>query len=61
MSAILKEKDWKIWLGEKKAPVEDAKVILKTMDGVGWTISPEPKKAKSSRASGPKARPSLRN
>jgi putative SOS response-associated peptidase YedK len=57
MPAILMDQDWEIWLGEKEAPIEDVKAVLHTMEGAGWTIAPEPKKEKPSKASKPKASP----
>ncbi len=43
MPAILEDEDWPIWLGEEGATPEDAKAVLKTMEGVNWTAAPEPK------------------
>lgn len=50
MPAILRNEidndDWKIWLGEKDAPLDQVKSVLQTMEGENWTIAPEPKPAK---------------
>jgi putative SOS response-associated peptidase YedK len=43
MPAILEDADWSTWLGETDAPAADAKAVLRTMDGVNWTMAPEPK------------------
>ena len=43
MPAILEDEDWPVWLGEEGAMPEDAKAVLKTMEGVNWTAAPEPK------------------
>jgi putative SOS response-associated peptidase YedK len=47
MPAILEDADWSAWLGEVEASQEQAKATLRTMEGLNWTIAPEPKKAKS--------------
>ncbi len=52
MPAILEDADWTAWLGETDAPPADAKAVLRTMEGVNWTIAPEPKAPKK-----PKAKP----
>jgi Uncharacterized conserved protein len=52
MPAILEDADWSTWLGETDAPPDRAKAVLKTMEGVNWTMSPEPKPPKK-----PKAKP----
>lgn len=45
MPAILEDFDaWSTWLGEDGAPPAAAKGVLKTMEGVTWTASPEPGK-----------------
>lgn len=43
MPAILEDEDWPVWLGEEAPTPEDAKAVLKTMEGVNWTAAPEPK------------------
>lgn len=49
MPAILKDEDWETWLGENGASPDQAKAVLQTMPGLGWTIAPEPKQAKPSK------------
>jgi putative SOS response-associated peptidase YedK len=46
MPAILDDADWATWLGENNATPEQAKTVLRTMEGVNWRIAPEPKRAK---------------
>jgi putative SOS response-associated peptidase YedK len=46
MPAILEDEDWPVWLGEEDPTSEDAKAVLKTMEGVNWTAAPEPKAPK---------------
>jgi putative SOS response-associated peptidase YedK len=53
MPAILEEADWATWLGENDATPEQAKAVLRTMEGVDWEIRPEPKKAKTTKTSAP--------
>ena len=48
MPAILADEDWAKWLGEETATAEELKSTLKTMEGVKWTIAPEPKLPKKS-------------
>ncbi len=43
MPAILEPDDWELWLGETRAPLEEVKATLKTMDGVSWKMEPERK------------------
>jgi putative SOS response-associated peptidase YedK len=57
MPAILRDEDWATWLGENGAPLDQVKAVLQTMEGVGWTIAPEPKKEKPARSTKPKAPP----
>ena len=45
MPAILEDADWSTWLGENDASPEQAKAVLRTMEGVNWEINPE-KRAK---------------
>jgi putative SOS response-associated peptidase YedK len=49
MPAILEDADWPAWLGETDASPADAKATLKTMEGVNWTMAPEPKPPKRAR------------
>jgi putative SOS response-associated peptidase YedK len=44
MPAILDDEDWATWLGEVPATSDAAKATLRTMEGVNWTMAPEPKK-----------------
>lgn len=44
MPAILTDDAWPTWLAEDGATPADAKVVLKTMQGVNWEAAPEPKK-----------------
>lgn len=45
MPAILEEEEaWATWLGERSAETADVKAVLKTMEGVRWTVAPERKK-----------------
>jgi putative SOS response-associated peptidase YedK len=58
MSAIMEDSDLATWLGENDATPEQAKAILRTMEGVNWQIVPEPKKAKTGKNPAPdKPRP----
>ena len=59
MPAILEDAEWKTWLGENDATPEQAKAVLRTMEGVNWKIAPEPKKAKERNTT--KARPKPEN
>jgi putative SOS response-associated peptidase YedK len=49
MPAILEDADWATWLGENDATPEEAKAVLRTMEGVNWQIRPEQKKAKGAK------------
>lgn len=40
---------WATWLGENGAPAEEAKALLKTVEGVSWTVAPEPRKPRAPR------------
>ena len=58
MPAILEDSDWATWLGENDAAPEQAKEVLRTMEGVNWQLAPEPKKAKTGKNPAPdKPRP----
>jgi putative SOS response-associated peptidase YedK len=46
MPAILEPEDWATWLGEKSATPDEAKAVLKTMEGVRWQMAKEPPKPK---------------
>jgi putative SOS response-associated peptidase YedK len=41
MPAFLARQDWKIWLGETPASLEEVKACLKTAQGVDWTMTRE--------------------
>ena len=47
MPAILEDSDWATWLGENDAAPEQAKAVLRTMEGENWRLAPEPKSAKA--------------
>jgi putative SOS response-associated peptidase YedK len=47
MPAILEDADWATWLGENDATPEQARTVLRTMEGVNWQIAPEPRKGKA--------------
>ena len=49
MPAILEDADWETWLGENDATPEQAKGVLRTIEGVNWKIAPQAKKAKSAK------------
>jgi len=44
MPAILADDAWATWLGEDGTSPEAAKTVLKTVDGVNWQATVEPKK-----------------
>lgn len=46
MPAILELNDWSKWLGEVPTSPDEAKAVLKTMEGVKWQMAKEPKKPK---------------
>lgn len=46
MPAILEDADWATWLGENDFTLEQAKTVLRTMEGVNWKMAPEPKPPK---------------
>jgi putative SOS response-associated peptidase YedK len=59
MPAILKLKDWPLWLGEVDAPLGNIKELLQTFeDGGAWKMEPQPTKPRPSKAK-PKAQPGL--
>ena len=41
MPAFLAPEDWRVWLGEQPAGLEEVKACLKTMEGVRWTMARE--------------------
>ncbi|HEY1709600.1 MAG TPA: SOS response-associated peptidase family protein [Rhizomicrobium sp.] len=41
MPAILQDADWATWLGETASTPEQAKAVLKTMEGVTWKVARE--------------------
>lgn len=47
MPAILEDADWTTWLGENDVTPEQAKAVLRTMEGIRWSVAPERKKPKS--------------
>jgi len=49
MPATLEDADWSTWLGEIPVTPDEAKTVLRTMEGVNWTIAPEPKPPKPDR------------
>jgi putative SOS response-associated peptidase YedK len=53
MPAILGDANWATWLGENDATPEQAKSVLRTMEGVNWKIAPEQKKAKAAKKPAP--------
>jgi len=53
MPAILEPEDWARWLGEVPTAPDEAKAVLKTMEGVNWKMAPEPKKPKPAKPSKP--------
>ena len=52
MPAILEDADWNTWLGQNDATPEQAKAVLRTMEGVKWKVEPE-KKAKPQKPAKP--------
>jgi putative SOS response-associated peptidase YedK len=50
MPAILEDGDWATWLGENDATPEQARAVLRTMEGVNWQIEPERKRANKPRS-----------
>jgi putative SOS response-associated peptidase YedK len=57
MPAILEDADWATWLSENDATPEQAKAVLRTMEGVKWSIAPELKKAKDRNTTKARAKP----
>lgn len=50
MPAVLDQSDWGKWLGEESATVDELKAMLRTHEGVNWTMSKEAKRASASPA-----------
>jgi putative SOS response-associated peptidase YedK len=46
MPSALEAGDWAAWLGEDDATPDQAKAVLKTMEGVDWRMEAEPKPVK---------------
>jgi putative SOS response-associated peptidase YedK len=44
MPAFLAPEDWEVWLGEKRASLEEVKACLKTVEDVRWTMAKEGQK-----------------
>ena len=63
MPAFLHMEDWPMWLGEEEATPGQLKAMLKTVEGVRWTMerekkapkSPPPKKPTSPKATKPQS------
>jgi len=53
MPAILEDSDWPTWFGENEAAPEQAKAVLRTMEGVNWQLAPEPKRARAGKKPAP--------
>jgi putative SOS response-associated peptidase YedK len=55
MPAILRDEaeheDWRIWLGEESAELDEVKSVLQTMENVKWKMEREPKKPKEAKPS----------
>jgi putative SOS response-associated peptidase YedK len=49
MPVILAKEDWAKWLGEEAASVDNLKACLKTVEGIGWTMAKEVRKAQANR------------
>lgn len=50
MPAILDPNDWAKWLGEESATVDELKAMLRTHEGVHWTMAKEAKLASRDKA-----------
>jgi putative SOS response-associated peptidase YedK len=53
MPAFLAKEDWATWLGENGASPAEAKVCLKTVEGLRWTMTKEEKAASKSKRTKP--------
>jgi len=49
MPAFLAPEDWRKWLGEDDATVEELKACLKTVEGARWTMTREEVREKNPR------------
>ena len=49
MPAILDFEDWRKWTGEEPATVDELKAMLKTVEGVRWTMTKEERAATTKR------------
>jgi putative SOS response-associated peptidase YedK len=49
MPALLAPEDWSLWLGETPASPARVKAVLKTMEGMRWTLSREERAARGRR------------
>lgn len=56
MPAFLAKDDWTTWLGENGASPEAAKAILKTVEGVKWTMSKEERAVSETKRAKPTVR-----
>lgn len=56
MGAFIEHADWSAWLGQTPATHAELKALLKTKEGVGWTMSREQKAAQAKEA---KAKPTV--
>ena len=54
MPAILRQKDWGVWLGEVDAPLKDVKALLRTFDDEGAWEMAEQAPARSAKSAKPK-------
>lgn len=48
MPAVIQPADWKVWLGEERAPVDQVKAVLKPYEG-DWDMAVQPKPPKKPR------------
>jgi putative SOS response-associated peptidase YedK len=49
MPAFIDHEDWAVWLGQVDASPAEVKALLKTKEGVGWTMTKEQKQADAKR------------
>jgi putative SOS response-associated peptidase YedK len=60
MPAILEQKDWPMWIGEKDAPLDEVKALLKTFDDKGnWDMSPQGSAPKTKPEGSAKKKPQM--
>ncbi len=57
MPAILEDSSWATWLNEVPASPDEAKAVLKTMEGVNWQMTKEPKPTRQSKPKPQKPEP----